>query len=125
MKRTAALWGAALWVCLLDGRAGADELVAYGGTIFESAHSIRIRVAGNLAFLEVERTFDNKGDLDDEVTLTLELPTGATATGLRVKQGTRWQAATLLPVDAASERYALLTDDESPASAPPGTPALL
>ena len=120
MKR-ALLVGAALWA--MAGRGRADSLETLGVGVFERAHDITVRVAGNVAFLEVTRRFENTAHLDDEVTLAIDLPDDAAVTGLRVGQPGAWHTAVLLDSEAAQERYDNLTGDD--ASAPAGTPALM
>jgi len=120
MKR-ALLVGAALWA--VAGRGRADSLETSGVGVFERAHEVTVRVAGNVAFLEVTRRFENTARLDDEVTLTIELPASAAVTGLRVGRPGGWHTAVLLDSEAAQERYDNLTGDD--ASAPAGTPALM
>lgn len=120
MKR-ALLVGAALWA--MAGRGRADSLETLGVGVFERAHEVTVRVAGNVAFLEVTRRLENTARLDDEVTLSIDLPEAAAVTGLRVGRPGAWHTAVLLGSEAAQERYDALTGDD--ASAPAGTPALM
>ena len=90
----------------------------------ETAHTATIRVAGNVAFLDVTRSFANPGEYDSEATLGFELPPGAVATSLRVEQGGRWQAGVLRDAERAQERFDALGGERSK-GVPLGTPALL
>ena len=76
----------------LAGVARADELTALGAQpLFETAHTVAISIKDGVANYHVHRVIENRGTADDEVELVIELPTGAAASGLRVRaHGGAW-----------------------------------
>jgi hypothetical protein len=64
---------------------------------------------GGVATYVVQRQFRNAGSVADEARLLIELPEGATATGLRIRAKDRWYEGELLEAKQAAARYRELT----------------
>jgi len=96
----------ALWPTIALG----DELQATRAQdVVEVSHSVDIRVAGGVATYKVQRHFANRGKVADEVQLAIDLPTGAAATGLRIRARERWYSGDLLEREQAARLYHQLT----------------
>ena len=66
--------------------ARADELrTAREQPLAEVAHTVEIRIADGVATYKVRRQFANRGTVADEAGLAIDLPSGAAATGLRIR----------------------------------------
>ena len=81
-----------LTMAALLGSARADDLTAIGAQpLFETAHTVEVSIKSGVANYRVHRVFENRGTGDDEVELIIELPAGASTTGLRVRaHGGAW-----------------------------------
>lgn len=75
----------------------------------EIAHTVDVRVVDGVATYVVQRRFENRGDTADEVQLSIDLPTGAAATGLRIRAKQKWHDGELLERETAAQRYHELT----------------
>ncbi len=103
--------------------AAADVLVATRSQpMFEASHTVDIKVADGVATYTVRRMFSNPGTVADQVELQLDLPYGATATGLRIRANDRWYDGVLMEANAAAALYREMTGF---GSAVPKDPALL
>lgn len=75
----------------------------------EVAHTVEVRIVDGVAKYVVQRRFENRGNTADEVNLTIALPKGAAATGLRIRAKQRWHDGELLDRETAAGRYRELT----------------
>ncbi len=75
----------------------------------EVSHRVSISVVNGLATATVQRTFKNHGKKTDEATLDIVLPSGAVATGLRIKGKNQWFKGELMHARKAEELYRELT----------------
>lgn len=92
------------------GRAGADALEAtLKQPLFEVSHSVDVRIDDGVAVYKVQRVFANPGTIADEVSLDIDLPYGAAATGLRIRARDVWYAGELMEAQKAAELYHELT----------------
>ena len=90
--------------------ASADTLGTNRGMpLREIAHSVDIRIENGVAIYTVQRQFRNGGKVADEVRLSIDLPQGAAATGLRIKGKDKWHTGDLLEAELAANRYQELT----------------
>jgi hypothetical protein len=90
--------------------AHADELQAQlEQPLQEISHTVEIRIADGVATYVVQRQFRNPGTIADEARLLIELPEGATATGLRIRAKDTWHEGELLEAKQAAARYRELT----------------
>ena len=90
--------------------ASADSLTtAREMPLREISHTVDIRIEDGVAIYVVQRQFRNSGKQADEVRLSIDLPTGAAATGLRIRAKDRWHTGELLEAELAAERYSVLT----------------
>lgn len=106
----APLWLTAAALLGTAASAHADDLQAtLGQPIEEMQHVVDARVEDGVAVLTVTRRFRNGGDRADEAVVTIELPEGAAATGLRILAGGVWYEGQLLEAEAAAEMYRELT----------------
>ena len=97
---------AALWP--LSARA--DSLtVSLEQPLYESAHTVDIRVADGVAIYKVRREFVNPGKRSDQAILEIDLPYGAAATGLRIKARDRWYDGELMEREQAAALYREMT----------------
>ncbi|MFO0751078.1 MAG: hypothetical protein U1F43_36200 [Myxococcota bacterium] len=95
---------------MVTGPARADALTAaLGQPLAEVEHSVAISVEDGVVVYRVERAFVNRGTRPDEVALTIDLPPGAVAVGLRIRGADAWYDGALLDADLAAERYQELT----------------
>lgn len=91
--------------------ATADELrAAREQPLREISHQVRVSIKGGVATYRVRRTFHNPGNISEEARLTIRLPYGAVATGLRIKHKSSWRDGLLMPVDKAEELYQELSE---------------
>ena len=97
--------------CVLAiGTARADTMTAsLGEPLREVSHTVDVSFHDGLATFEVERAFTNAGTRADEVVLTIDLPPGAVATGLRIQGDGVWYEGELLLREEAAARYQELT----------------
>jgi subtilisin-like proprotein convertase family protein len=92
------------------GIARADELTAtLEQPLVEVSHSVDIRVADGVATYKVRRQFANRGKRADEASLSIDLPYGAAATGLRIRARERWYDGELMERERAAALYQELT----------------
>jgi subtilisin-like proprotein convertase family protein len=118
MKR-AVIAALVLW----SARAGADELrPSLEQPLAEVSHTVDIRIADGVAVYKVRRQFANKGKIADEAGLAIDLPSGAAATGLRIRARDRWYEGELMEREKAAALYHELTGRGAYA---PKDPALL
>ncbi|HEX4422774.1 MAG TPA: VIT domain-containing protein, partial [Kofleriaceae bacterium] len=97
-------------LCVIGGAARADELYStLSQGVREVAHTVEVRITDGVATYVVRRQFANPGKIADEATLTIQLPPGAAATGLRIKAHDRWYDGDLLASDRAAALYRELT----------------
>jgi hypothetical protein len=90
--------------------AAADELRATRGQpLDEISHTVAVRIADGVATYTVQRQFHNRGKVAEEARLSIDLPAGAAATGLRIRASGKWHTGELLDRDVAAERYRELT----------------
>ncbi len=90
--------------------AAADSLTANRGQpLKEVAHRVDIRLKNGVAIIRVQRTFANAGTLHEEARLTISLPFGAAATGLRIRGKKRWFVGELMERNKAAALYQKLT----------------
>ncbi len=103
--------------------ASADELrSALQMPLFESSHSVDVTVKDGIAIYKVQRVFSNPGNVADEAQLSIDLPYGAAATGLRIRARHQWFDGELLEANRAADLYRELTGR---GLAQPKDPALL
>ena len=88
----------------------------------EISHSVDITLADGVAIYKVRRVFANSGKVADEAGLAIDLPSGAAATGLRIRAHDRWYDGDLMDRDKAAALYHELTGFGAYA---PKDPALL
>ena len=90
--------------------AGADTLTATLGTpLREVSHGVDVRRRDGVATYTVRRSFANPGKRHEEAKLSILLPEGAAATGLRIRAGKRWYRGELMEAAAAEALYMKLT----------------
>lgn len=90
--------------------AAADELIATRAQpLDEISHTVSVRIADGVAIYTVQRQFLNRGKLAEEARLAIDLPTGAAATGLRIRAAGAWHTGELLDRELAADRYRELT----------------
>jgi hypothetical protein len=95
---------------LLPTAAHADRLQSTTDQpLVEVSHTVDIRLDAGVATYVVQRQFKNAGKLADQAVLTIDLPAGAAATGLRIRAKSKWYDAELLDSEQAAERYRELT----------------
>ena len=107
-------WGmtGAILVAGLVGAGGAraDALEAtLKQPLFEVSHSVDVSIDDGVAVYKVQRVFANPGTVADEVSLDVDLPYGAAATGLRIRARDVWYAGELMEAQKAAELYHELT----------------
>jgi subtilisin-like proprotein convertase family protein/Mg-chelatase subunit ChlD len=101
---------AVLVLVLWCGMAWGDELrSSLEQPLVEVSHSVDIRVADGVATYKVRRQFANKGTVADEAGLAIDLPSGAAATGLRIRARDRWYDGELMEREKAAALYKELT----------------
>jgi subtilisin-like proprotein convertase family protein len=92
------------------GIARADELEATRQQqLFEVSHTVDIRIADGVAIYKVQRQFANPGKLAEEAQLSIDLPYGAAATGLRIRARDRWFDGELMEREKAAALYHEMT----------------
>lgn len=112
-----------LAVLLASAPASADVLVAtLDQPLSEVSHTVDVRLEDGVAIYKVKRQFANAGKIADEARLELDLPTGAAATGLRIRAKDRWYDGELMEREKAAKLYQELTGF---GAAQPKDPALL
>lgn len=110
-------------VLVLAGSGRADILRAtLEQPMFEVSHTVDVRIEDGVATYKVKRQFANPGKMADEARLEIDLPTGAAATGLRIRAKDRWYDGELMERDKAAKLYQELTGF---GAAQPKDPALL
>src|SRR5687768_2166762 len=115
--------GIVLGVLLGSGVARADELRStLEQNLFEVSHSVEVRLAKGVATYTVQRVFTNPGTIPDEASLSIDLPHGAAATGLRIRARKMWHDGELMEAEKAAKMYEELTGR---GAAKPKDPALL
>lgn len=120
MQRRPAL---ALAILVMSSSAAADHLSATRSEpLREVSHTVDVRIERGVATYVVQRQFKNAGKTAEEVRLQLNMPTGAVATGLRIRAKQRWYSGELLDARVAAERYEKLTGQ---GVSDPRDPALL
>ncbi len=88
----------------------ADELIATRNQeLDEVSHTVTVRLLEGVATYTVQRQFQNRGKLAEEARLSIHLPAGAAATGLRIRASGKWHTGELLDREVAAERYRELT----------------
>jgi len=93
-----------------SARAGADELrPSLEQPLVEVSHAVDIRIDDGVAIYKVRRQFANKGKVADEAGLAIDLPSGAAATGLRIRARDRWYEGELMEREKAAALYQKLT----------------
>ncbi len=93
-------------VCLCPLSAKADGLTATRGQpLREVAHEVALQLEDGVATYRVRRTFANDGRVSEEACLEIDLPTGAAATGLRIRARDRWYDGELLEAEEAEKHY--------------------
>lgn len=110
LSRSYLFWVVFLHVSLFVVSASADELTtARNQPLRETSHQVDVRIKDGVATYRVRRTFENRGKVAEEARLTIELPHGAVATGLRIFAGGRWHEGDLMHRDKAESLYRELT----------------
>lgn len=105
------------------GLARADILRAtLDQPMFEVSHTVDVRIEDGVATYKVKRQFANPGKVADQAVLEIDLPTGAAATGLRIRAKDRWHDGELMEREKAAKLYEELTGY---GAAQPKDPALL
>jgi len=105
------------------GSARADILRATRDQpMFEVSHLVDVRIEDGVATYKVKRQFANPGKVADQAVLEIDLPTGAAATGLRIRAKDRWHDGELMEREKAAKLYEELTGY---GAAQPKDPALL
>ncbi len=106
-------WGAtvvvAVWLSLAGSARGDSLIATRDQPLRETRHVVDLSIEDGVATYRVRRTFLNGGTRAEEARLTIELPYGAAATGLRIKAGNRWYAGDLMHAEKAEELYRELT----------------
>src|SRR5262245_32374053 len=93
-----------------SGIARADALTAtLEQPLVEVAHTVDIRIADGVATYKVRRQFANRGKRADEASLSIDLPYGAAATGLRIRARDRWFDGDLMEREKAAALYQEMT----------------
>src|SRR6185503_18296968 len=101
---------AVLVLVLWCGAAWGDELrSSLEQPLVEVSHAVDIRIADGVATYKVRRQFANKGTTADEAGLAIDLPSGAAATGLRIRARDRWYDGELMEREKAAALYQELT----------------
>ena len=77
--------------------------------LVEVSHNVDIRIEDGVATYKVRRQFANPGKVADEAGLAIDLPTGAAATGLRIRAHSTWYDGELMERDKAAALYHELT----------------
>ena len=90
--------------------------------MFEVSHTVDVRIEDGVATYKVKRQFSNPGKVADQAVLEIDLPTGAAATGLRIRAKDRWYDGELMEREKAAKLYEELTGY---GAAQPKDPALL
>jgi hypothetical protein len=111
MRGIPLLWvGVAATLAMGEVRAGADTIKgSYDDQLQERSHRVRVTRKNRIAHFEVTRVFANRARRVDELMLHITLPSGAVATGLRLRQGGRWIRGKLMASKAAGALYDKLT----------------
>ncbi|HWO18055.1 MAG TPA: VIT domain-containing protein [Kofleriaceae bacterium] len=100
----------ALAIAAARSPASADLLRATRSQqVDEISHTVLVRISDGVATYTVQRQFQNRGKIADEAHLSISLPTGAAATGLRIRASGTWHTGELLDRDVAAARYQELT----------------
>ncbi|MGB1016440.1 MAG: VIT domain-containing protein, partial [Nannocystaceae bacterium] len=116
-------WAVALATALTGTRASADTLTpTLSQPVREVSHAVDVRIVDGVARYTVRRTFANAGVRADEASVSIDLPPGAAATGLRIRARDRWYRGELLEAELARKTYQELT---SLGAFDPKDPALL
>ena len=106
-------WGAtvvvAVWLSLAGSARGDSLIATRDQPLRETRHVVDLSIEDGVATYRVRRTFLNGGARAEEARLTIDLPYGAAATGLRIKAGNRWYAGDLMHAEKAEELYRELT----------------
>jgi subtilisin-like proprotein convertase family protein len=90
--------------------AHADELEATREQpLFEVSHTVDVRITNGVATYKVRRQFANPGKIADEASLSIDLPYGAAATGLRIRAHDVWYDGELMERERAAQLYHALT----------------
>lgn len=90
--------------------AHADELATTRETrLFEVSHAVDVRIADGVAIYKVQRQFANPSLVAEEAQLSIDLPYGAAATGLRIRARNRWFDGELMERDKAAALYKQMT----------------
>nr|HEX4314599.1 proprotein convertase P-domain-containing protein [Kofleriaceae bacterium] len=77
--------------------------------LVEISHTVDITLADGVAIYKVRRVFSNPGKLADEAGLAIDLPSGAAATGLRIRAHDKWFDGDLMDRERAAALYHELT----------------
>jgi subtilisin-like proprotein convertase family protein len=97
-------------VLSLSSLASADELFAtLGEPLTEVAHEVDVTFKDGGARYRVRRTFHNAGARHEEAVLSLRLPPGAAAVGLRIRAEDKWYDGELMEAERAEQLYQELT----------------
>ncbi len=97
-------------VCLPAADAWADEVSgSYLGKVSERGHVVDVSLRQRQVVYKVQRSFYNAAKNADELEATIQLPTAAVATKLRVRMAGRWYRGTLLGRKPARKLYDTLT----------------
>jgi Vault protein inter-alpha-trypsin domain/Proprotein convertase P-domain len=100
----------ALAIAAAGSPASADVLrTTRNQQLDEISHTVLVRISDGVATYTVQRQFQNRGKLADEARLSIALPTGAAATGLRIRASDKWHTGELLDREVAAARYRELT----------------
>lgn len=103
--------------------ARADDLQAtLGEPLVEVSHNVQVRLVDGVAVYTVLRRIRNDGQRHEEAIVSLTVPPGAAATGLRINASGVWYDAELLDTEEAAARYMELT---GMGASTPRDPALL
>lgn len=109
MSRSAAVM-VVLVLCLVSSVAMADNLTSTRGqSVEELEHTVTVRVDDGVARYRVLRRFVNHGERPEEMALSVSLPPGAAANGLRIAAGGQWYEGRLLAAERAERIYEQLT----------------
>jgi hypothetical protein len=100
------LAAAVVIVSLLWAPASADELLSGLTEITETSHEVAVKLRRpDLAELTVRRTFANAVDTPAVAMLSIDLPQGAVAIGMRTHSKGRWHRAALLEAGRAEAKF--------------------
>src|ERR1043165_3403341 len=77
--------------------------------MFEVSHTVDMRIEDGVAVYKVRRQFANPGKVADQAILEIDLPTGAAATGLRIRAKDRWYDGELMEREKAEKLYQEMT----------------